>query len=84
MTIEEIEQKELEDLRKSRPDWIGTDLDRPFGMVYDEWSKWKLQIVSDDTIEEYDDGGWDQLAGRSGYCIRRNGQVISRFCTLMS
>lgn len=41
-------------------------------------------VLIGDTIEYWDDGGWEQLAGRAGISLMRDGKQIKSILTRMS
>lgn len=85
-SVEEVEEYELEQLKKRRPDWIGTDLCKPFGMRANNWIDFKSRITEGVELWNFssDALSWGSLCGRAGYALVENDEVIDTFTTRLS
>ncbi len=85
-SVDYIERKALEEIIKYRPDWIGTEKAVPFGAINKDWVTFKSQILPGDKIHFFrsDSTSWSSLAGREGYSLVRDGQIITNICTRLS
>lgn len=86
LTVEDIEKTSLESLAKARPDWIGTDKYKPFGMGSDRWEAMKSMAQPTDEFWSFRSEylSWATLCGRAGYSLVRDGKIIHSIVTIMS
>ena len=80
LTIEEAEQRNLvEDSR------LG-DRPVPFGFMYGSWVALKKKLREGDELWEFrsPQEDWDNLGGREGVCIVRDGEIADLIVTRMS
>ena len=58
----------------------------PFGLLHDQWKKMKSQLMPDDCIFYVisNEESWKHLAGREGYILYRNGEIIFSITTKIS
>lgn len=93
VTVEEVEIKHAgltepeahvadEKLRARRFE----EMKRVFGFMHDRWVEFKGMIQPGDELWEFcsDKRSWQQMAGRAGYCIVRNGEIVSALCSKMN
>jgi hypothetical protein len=79
-TVEESEIKHL--VKDERPGSAPV----PFGMQNREWVKFKRQIKDGDELWEFcsPPKSWEDLCGRAGICIVRDGEIIDTIVTIMN
>ena len=79
VTLEEIEENNL------YPD-DGRVPHVPFGFAHAKWVQWKAQIREGDELYYFSSSAeaWRNLAGREGYALIREGQVVDTMVTLMN
>jgi hypothetical protein len=58
----------------------------PFGFSHDKWLQFRRQMQPGDELYYYETSAesWRNLAGRSGYILVRDGEVIDNFGTMMN
>lgn len=58
----------------------------PFGFNNDQWVNFKRKLQPGDKIYDFCSSAhsWQNLAGRMGYVLVRNGEVVDFFVTLMN
>ena len=58
----------------------------PFGFQRDAWLQLKAKMQPGDELWEFSSSeeSWKHLAGRAGFCIVRQGEVIYSLVTIMS
>jgi hypothetical protein len=78
-TIEEIEKMKT-------PPEDGRVPHVPFGFQNQKWLEFKSQIQPGDKIHDFSSSeeSWENLAGRAGYILVREGRVIDTFVTIMN
>jgi hypothetical protein len=78
-SIEEIEKRNL------YPD-DGRVPHVPFGFMNEKWLNFKRQAQGGDEIYFYITSreSWQNLAGRAGFILVRNGEVVATFETMMN
>lgn len=86
LTVEDIEKTSLKNLAEARPDWVGTDKYKPFGMGNDRWETIKGIAKPNDEFWSFrsDSLSWGSLCGRAGYSLVRDGKIIHSIITIMS
>jgi hypothetical protein len=80
-TIEQIETDNMITIEKN-----GKSVTLPFGYINDDWETLKVQYQEGDGIYKFssDQESWDRLAGRAGYALIRDNQIIAEIITLMN
>lgn len=65
-------------------DWL--DKPGPYGVDRSEWEALKSQMEEGDEIRAFKSPSesWENLAGRAGYALVRDGRAIAGFITLMN
>ena len=58
----------------------------PFGFIFWRWVDFREKLREGDELWEFKSPqkSWDNLAGREGYCIVRDGKVVEHIITVMS
>ena len=56
----------------------------PFGYLHKQWEMLKARMQPGDELWDFDNGLHDQLAGRNGYKLVRQGRVIAQVTTMVS
>lgn len=58
----------------------------PFGFRHDRWLAFKKQIKQGDEIWKFSSSteSWEDLAGREGICIVRDGEIVDSIVTMMN
>ena len=58
----------------------------PFGFINNQWQNLLLKMQEGDEIWEFCSSSefWQMLAGRSGVCLVRNGEIIDSIITAMN
>lgn len=86
LTVEEFRQRQHEELREARPDWIGTEHDRPGGFAHKRFDEFTAQYQAGDEIWHYrsPEYSWRMMAGREGYAIVRDGKVVANYTTVLN
>jgi hypothetical protein len=79
-TVEEAESEHLVKDESLGPNPV------PFGFHYDLWLSFKKQIRQGDQIWRFCSSAetWEDLAGRAGLCIVRDGEVVDSSLTTMN
>ncbi len=79
ITVEEAEKANMITIRKS-----GEQV--PFGYVNFLWKRLLDQMEEGDNLFEFnsDDESWDNLAGRAGLALVRDGKIIADMITSMN
>ena len=79
-----IEQAEKDNMISIQKD--GKSVILPFGYINDDWEALKAQYLDGDQIYKFSSSeeSWDKLAGRAGYALVRNNQIIAEIITLMN
>lgn len=79
-TIEKAEQNHLVTDRRLGPKPV------PFGFINARWEKFKAEIRNGDELWVFESPGesWEKLAGRTGFCIVREGRIIDAIITRMN
>ena len=80
-TIEEIEEKELDEIKK-----CNHCPQVPFGYSNNEWNDFKQKIKKNDQLLFFssDNKSWSGLCGREGYAIIRDNKIVDTFITLIN
>jgi len=76
--IESVDVDEIES------DWL--DKPGPYGVPNEEWKKLKSQMKKGDEIRAFSSPRdfWENLAGRAGYALLREGKAIAGIVTIMN
>ncbi len=79
-TVEECERKYLVEDERLGPVPV------PFGFQHREWVNFKRQIQEVDELWEFSNPPemWENLCGRAGICIVRDGEIIDSIITVMN
>jgi len=58
----------------------------PFGFINDRWEKLKATMRPGDELWEFESPreSWEDLAGRAGLCLMREGRIIDAITTRMN
>jgi hypothetical protein len=72
------------DIDEIESDWL--DKPGPYGVSSEEWTKLRSQSIEGDFIHAFSSppGFWQNLAGRTGYALVRDGNVIAYTVTMMN
>jgi hypothetical protein len=64
--------------------WL--DKPGPYGVSREAWIKLKSQMVEGDDIRAFSAPAdyWENLAGRAGYALVRDGKVVASIVTIMN
>ena len=78
--VEELEIKYLKKDKRLGPEPV------VFGFIHDDWLRLKRQLQEGDELWEFcsPPESWDNLYGREGICIVRNGEIIDRIIMKMN
>lgn len=86
ITIEEAEATHIP--KNQDPERVRKypELLKPFGFMNDEWEDFKSKMQDGDLLWEFcsDQDSWDNLAGRAGIVLVRDGQAIASITTIMN
>ncbi len=79
LTIAEIEAANF-------PDDDGRVPHVPFGFANDKWLAFKAKMQPGDKIVDFATSpeSWENLAGRAGYALVREGKPVETFVTMMN
>jgi hypothetical protein len=79
-TVEKAEQAHLVTDKRLGPKPV------PFGFINARWEKFKAGIRPGDELWEFSSSrrSWEDLAGRAGFCIVRQGRIIDAIITRMN
>ena len=72
------------DIDEMESDWL--DKPGPYGVPKKEWVKLKSQMEEHDEIFSFSSPpqSWENLAGRAGYALVRDGEVVASIVTMMN
>jgi len=58
----------------------------PFGFINDKWKALLAQMQPGDELWEFSSSeeSWQHLAGRAGFALVRNGEVVASIVTMMN
>ena len=72
------------DMDEIESDWL--DKPSPYGVPSEEWEELKSQMKEGDEIRAFSSPKdyWENLAGRSGYALVREGKAIAGIITMMN
>lgn len=81
-SVEEVEAE----WAKEQARGLRAEVRRPLGFINAQWETFKAQMQPGDELWTFrsDDGSWKMLAGREGYALVRNGEVIDEIVTVLS
>ena len=79
-----IEQAEKDNMITVEKD--GKSVILPFGYINDKWEAFKTKYQDGDQIYKFSSSkeSWEKLAGREGYSLIRDDQIIAEIITLMN
>jgi len=83
ISIQQLNEESHRSFQHARPDQLGTENDRPGGFCWKRWDAFVGAYKEGDEIWYFDspDWTWRCLAGRRGYAIVREGEVVTSYCT---
>ena len=72
------------DIDEIESDWL--DKPGPYGVSGEEWKELKSQMKEGDEIRAFSSPKdyWENLAGRAGYALVREGKAIAGIITMMN
>ena len=85
-SIEALRERSRENIIASRPEWAGTKYDRPGGARGDEFDAFASKAKDGDELWWFKSPleSWQNMCGRAGYAILRDGKVIATYVSKMS
>lgn len=86
LTVEEIEAQQEQKANEFKLPRHPKMPQGPFGWVQPQWDALKARMQPGDELWSYrsPEASWMQLAGRGGYALVRNGEVIDEICTVLN
>jgi hypothetical protein len=79
-TLEQAEKDHLVKDERLGPDPV------PFGFAHERWVCFRGQMKQGDELWKFSSPAesWQDLAGREGLCIVRNGEIVDSIVTMMN